>query len=53
MAELAGSAASLADFIRKNAEDLWGDFRHTDFGRIILWQDHPAIHAASLPGMRP
>ena len=36
MAELAGSAASLADFIWKNAEDLWGDFKHTDFGRIIL-----------------
>ena len=36
MAELAGSAASLADFIWKNAEDLWGDFKHTDFGKIIL-----------------
>ena len=36
MAEQAGSGASLADFIWKNAEDLWGDFKHTDFGRIIL-----------------
>ena len=26
----------LAGFIWKNAEDLWGDFRHTDFGKIIL-----------------
>lgn len=36
MAELAGSGASLADFIWKNAEDLWGDFKHTDFGKVIL-----------------
>ncbi|NEX20923.1 SAM-dependent DNA methyltransferase [Thiorhodococcus mannitoliphagus] len=36
MAELTGSGASLADFIWKNAEDLWGDFKHTDFGKIIL-----------------
>jgi len=36
MVELAGSGASLADFIWKNAEDLWGDFKHTDFGKIIL-----------------
>lgn len=36
MAEQAGSGASLADFIWKNAEDLWGDFKHTDFGKIIL-----------------
>src|ERR1700683_2818445 len=27
---------SLADFIWKNAEDLWGPFKHTDFGKIIL-----------------
>lgn len=27
---------TLAAFIWKNAEDLWGDFRHTDFGKIIL-----------------
>ena len=32
----AGSGASLADFIWKNAEDLWGDFKHTDFGKVIL-----------------
>lgn len=36
MAEQIGSGASLADFIWKNAEDLWGAFRHTDFGKIIL-----------------
>ena len=36
MEEFAGSAASQADFIWKNAEDLWGDFKHTDFGKIIL-----------------
>lgn len=36
MAEFTGSAASQADFIWKNAEDLWGDFKHTDFGKIIL-----------------
>ena len=27
---------SLADFIWKNADDLWGNFKHTDFGKIIL-----------------
>ena len=27
---------SLADFIWKNADDLWGDFKHTDFGKVIL-----------------
>ncbi|OYY32275.1 MULTISPECIES: class I SAM-dependent DNA methyltransferase [unclassified Polaromonas] len=36
MAEQTGSGASLADFIWKNAEDLWGDFKHTDFGKVIL-----------------
>lgn len=36
MNEFTGSAASQADFIWKNAEDLWGDFKHTDFGKIIL-----------------
>lgn len=36
MAEGNGTGASLADFIWKNAEDLWGDFKHTDFGKIIL-----------------
>jgi len=30
------TSASLADFIWKNAEDLWGPFKHTDFGKIIL-----------------
>jgi type I restriction enzyme M protein len=36
MAEGNGSGASLADFIWRNAEDLWGDFKHTDFGKVIL-----------------
>ena len=27
---------SLVDFIWKNADDLWGDFKHTDFGKVIL-----------------
>lgn len=36
MAELNGAAASLASFIWKNAEDLWGDFKHTDFGKVVL-----------------
>lgn len=27
---------TLADFIWKNADDLWGDFQHVDFGKIIL-----------------
>jgi type I restriction enzyme M protein len=36
MAEQTGSGASLADFIWKNAEDLWGNFKHTDFGKIVL-----------------
>ncbi len=27
---------TLADFIWKNADDLWGPFQHVDFGRIIL-----------------
>lgn len=28
--------ASLVEFIWKNADDLWGDFKHTDFGKVIL-----------------
>ena len=36
MAEANGNGASLADFIWKNAEDLWGDFKHVDFGKVIL-----------------
>ena len=36
MAEPNGRGATLADFIWKNAEDLWGDFKHTDFGKVIL-----------------
>lgn len=30
------SDTTMAAFIWKNAEDLWGDFKHTDFGKIIL-----------------
>ena len=30
------SNTTLASFIWKNADDLWGDFKHTDFGKIIL-----------------
>ena len=29
-------STSLVDFIWKNADDLWGDFKHTDFGKVIL-----------------
>lgn len=36
MAKQAASGTSLADFIWKNAEDLWDDFKHTDFAKIIL-----------------
>ncbi|MHB1286683.1 MAG: type I restriction-modification system subunit M N-terminal domain-containing protein [Leptospirales bacterium] len=31
-----GRATTLEGFIWKNAEDLRGDFKHTDFGKIIL-----------------
>lgn len=31
-----GQSSTLASFIWKNADDLWGDFKHTDFGKIIL-----------------
>ena len=27
---------TLADFIWKNADDLWGPFKHVEFGKIIL-----------------
>ena len=36
MAERTNSGGTLAEFIWKNAEDLWGDFKHTDFGKVIL-----------------
>lgn len=36
MAQANGRGSTLADFIWKNAEDLWGDFKHTDFGKVIL-----------------
>lgn len=29
-------STALSDFIWKNAEDLWGDFKHAEFGKIIL-----------------
>jgi len=29
-------SSTLASFIWGNAEDLWGDFKHTDFGKVIL-----------------
>lgn len=37
MAELQTSnSTTLAEFIWRNADDLWGDFKHTDFARIML-----------------
>ena len=30
------SDTTLSAFIWKNADDLWGNFKHTDFGKIIL-----------------
>jgi type I restriction enzyme M protein len=30
------NSTTLSEFIWKNAEDLWGDFKHTDFARIML-----------------
>lgn len=33
---MATNNTTLADFIWKNADDLWGDFQHVDFGKIIL-----------------
>lgn len=36
MLDKAPKNTSLADFIWKNADDLWGDFKHTDFGKVIL-----------------
>ena len=30
------NSSSLADFIWKNADDLWGNFKHVEFGKIIL-----------------
>lgn len=36
MATASNGHSSLADFIWKNADDLWGDFRHTDFGKVLL-----------------
>jgi type I restriction enzyme M protein len=36
MSEKTIKNSSLADFIWKNADDLWGDFKHVEFGKIIL-----------------
>ncbi len=36
MADIRPGNTTLADFIWKNADDLWGDFKHTDFGKVIL-----------------
>jgi type I restriction enzyme M protein len=36
MAEANRRGSTLADLIWKNAEDLWGDFKHTEFGKVIL-----------------
>ena len=43
MNEFTGSAASQADFIWKNAEDLWGDFKHTDFGKVEYGPHIPTL----------
>ncbi|CAC9253251.1 Uncharacterised protein [Citrobacter werkmanii] len=45
MNEFTGSAASQADFIWKNAEDLWG------LQAYGLWQDHFAVYLAAPPGV--
>lgn len=47
MAEFVGSAASQADFIWKNAEDLWGGFQ-----AYRLRQDHFAVYPAASIGVR-
>ena len=31
-----GDSLTLSSFIWKIANDLWGDFKHTDFARIII-----------------
>lgn len=36
LAEAQIKNTSLADFIWKNADDLWGNFKHVEFGKIIL-----------------
>ena len=36
MAEAQIKNTSLADFIWKNADNLWGPFKHVEFGKIIL-----------------
>lgn len=47
MAEFVGSVASQADFIWKNAEDLWGGFQ-----AYRLRQDHFAVYSAASIGVR-
>ncbi len=34
--ETTAQSSTLASFIWKNADDLWGDFKHVEFGKIIL-----------------
>ncbi|MDW3117998.1 MAG: class I SAM-dependent DNA methyltransferase [Roseovarius pacificus] len=36
MTKINGNTTTLADFIWKNADDLWGAFKHVDFGKVIL-----------------
>ncbi|MRU17070.1 SAM-dependent DNA methyltransferase [Roseovarius sp. A21] len=36
MTKTNGNNTTLADFIWKNADALWGNFKHVDFGKIIL-----------------
>ncbi len=48
MAEFVGSAASQADFIWKNADDLWGG----GFQAYRLRQDHFAVYPAASIGVR-
>ena len=36
MKDVSTNNTTLADFIWKNADDLWGNFKHVDFGKIIL-----------------
>jgi hypothetical protein len=36
MTKTNGNNTSLADFIWKNADDLWGNFKHVDFGKVSI-----------------
>ncbi|WP_210207977.1 hypothetical protein [Candidatus Liberibacter solanacearum] len=50
MTEFVGSAAALSDFIWKNAEDLWGNFKHADFAKVI--HIHLAFYLVAASGVR-